>query len=127
MPVTHGQIQKFLSEFKDATRIFLHVVPRKKNLEFLIQYGLTPQQREDMILGLQVRDYVKGPESDDRSHGPKNIWFFGIEWVKCSIYTKLELCEEKSDETGETTRHAVCIGFHEAEWPMAYPYRKFER
>src|SRR5271154_81436 len=104
MPATYNQIQRFLSEFKEAAKIFLTVVPRKKNLEFLTQHGLTALQREEAILGLQVRDYVKGPESDDRSRGPKNLWFFGIELEKVSVYIKLELVEEEDERRVKRSR-----------------------
>lgn len=127
MPATYNQIQRFLADFKTAVKTFLNVIPRRKNLEFLLKHGLTAQQREDMILGLQVRDYVKGPESDDKSRGPKTLWFFGSEYEKLAIYIKLELIEEKDEETGVVVKHAICLGFHEAEWPMQFPYRKFER
>lgn len=127
MPASHSEIHRFLSEFKRAAQIFLPVIPRKKNWEFLTKHGLTARDREDAILGLQVRDYVKGPEADDRAGGAKTLWFFWIERDGLSIYVKLALVDERDEKTGEVIEHASCLGFHEAEWPMRYPFKRFER
>ena len=76
------------------------------------------------MLGLQVEDYWKGPEEDDKVRGgPRDIWFFGVDYQEIQIYIKLQLVEEKDAKSGQTRRHAKCISFHEAEWPIVYPYK----
>lgn len=123
MRSTRPQIKDFLSAFKQAAQLELNVIPRKKNLDFLTQHGFTPKERREVILGLQVEDYWKGPEEDDRARGPKDIWFFGVDYQGIQIYIKLQIVEEKDEQTGDTLKHAKCISFHEAEWEIRYPYK----
>ncbi|MDE2237050.1 MAG: hypothetical protein KGK30_04105 [Elusimicrobia bacterium] len=100
----------------------MNVIPREVNRDFLLKHGFTPRERVEVILGLRVENYIKGPEEDDRARGPKDIWFFGVEYEQVSIYIKLQLVEEKDAAAGKTLKHAKCISFHEAKWPMIYPY-----
>jgi hypothetical protein len=122
MPATPTEIKDFLSTFKQAARLDLNVIQREKNLEFLTRHGFTPKERKEVLLGLQVSDYCKGPEEDDKVGGPKDIWFFGVDYEGLQIYIKLQLVEEKDEETDDTMRHAKCISFHEAEHAMTFPY-----
>jgi hypothetical protein len=69
-------------------------------------------------MGLRVENYIKGPEEDDRARGPKDIWFYGVEYEGI----KVQLVEEKDAAAGKTISHAKCISFHEAQWPMSCPY-----
>jgi hypothetical protein len=122
MGASRKQVQNFLTDFKKAAQQELNVVPRKINLDFLTQNGLTPKERKEVILGLTVKDYFKGPEEDDRARGPKDIWFFGVEYQDLEIYIKLQSVEEKDASTGTAIKHAKCISFHQAQWPMRRPY-----
>ncbi|PIP82597.1 MAG: hypothetical protein CO113_10745 [Elusimicrobia bacterium CG_4_9_14_3_um_filter_62_55] len=122
MAASRKQVQNFLTNFKKAAQQELSVIPRKINLEFLTQHGLTPKERKEVILGLTVKDYFKGPEGDERAPGPQDIWFFGVEYQYLEIYIKLQLVEEKEESTGTAIKHAKCISFHQAQWPMRYPY-----
>ena len=123
MPATPTQIKDFLSAFKQSAQLDLNVIPRQKNLEFLTRHGFTPKERKEVLLGLQVGDYCKGPEEDDKARGPKDIWFFGVDYEGVQVYIKLQLVEEKDEETGDMMRHAKCISFHGAEHEMRFPYR----
>ena len=117
-----GRVQEFLSKFKTAAEKELVVISREINLHFLVQHGLSWRERKEVLLGLCVEDYIKGPEEDDRARGPKDIWFFGLEYREIEIYIKLKLVEETNMATGKMTQHAMCISFHEAKWPMSRPY-----
>jgi hypothetical protein len=123
MPATPTQIKEFLSVFKRAAQLDLNVIPRERNLDFLTRHGFTPRERKEAILGLSVKDYCKGPEEDDKAGGPKDIWFFGIAYEGVDIYIKLQLVDEKDEETGDTMRHAKCISFHDAERRLQFPYK----
>jgi len=122
MPSPKGRVQEFLSDFKMAAQRGLSVIPREINRDFLTKHGFTPRERLEVILGLRVEDYIKGPEEDARARGPKDIWFFGVEYEGIPIYIKLQLVEETGAAAGKTLKHAKCISFHEAKWPMSYPY-----
>ena len=117
-----GRVQEFLSDFKMAAQEELNVIPREINRDFLTRHGFTPRERKEAILGLRVENYIKGPEEDDRARGPKDIWFFGLEYQGIPTYIKLQLVDEKNMATGKTRKHAKCISFHEAKWPMSFPY-----
>ena len=123
MPATPAQINDFLSAFKRTAQLDLNVIPREKNLEFLTRHGFTPRERKDAILGLAVKDYCKGPEQDDKAGGQRDIWFFGIVYEGVEIYIKLQLVNEKDEETGDVMRHAKCISFHSAEHKLQFPYK----
>lgn len=122
MPSPKGRVQEFLSDFKTAAQGGLSVIPREINRDFLTEHGFTPRERLEVILGLRVEDYIKGPEEDDRARGPKDIWFFGVEHEGIQIYIKLQLMKEKDAVAGVTLKHAKCISFHEAKWPMSRPH-----
>ena len=123
MSATPTQIKDFLSAFKQAAQLDLNVIPRKKNIEFLTRHGFIPKERKEVILGLQVENYCKGPEEDDKAGGPRDIWFFGVDYAGVQIYIKLQLVEEKDEETDHKMRHAKCISFHEAERQMRFPHK----
>ena len=122
MSFPKGRVQEFLSDFKTAAQRGLSVIPREINRDFLTKHGFTPRERLEIILGLRVEDYIKGPEEDDRARGPQDIWFFGVEYEGIPIYVKLQLVEEKDAAAGQKLKHAKCISFHEAKWPMSYPH-----
>lgn len=120
MPVSSQQICQFLSLFKQASEKELYVPNRDKNRDFLARHGFTIQDRKDVIAGLQLKNYAKGPEPDDKDPaGPKNIWVFGVQYEGIAIYIKLKLIEESNH-----VNRAIVISFHEAEYPMRFPYRK---
>ena len=52
------------------------VVREDKNNEFLARIGMTPKERENIILSLESWHYIKGPVSDHKNHGEKEIWVF---------------------------------------------------
>ncbi len=113
------QVRQFLLDFKQTAEGELHVPNRDKNLAFLARHGFTARERKEIILGLRMDDYVKGPEVDDRwPDGPKCVWVFGVQYEGIHIYIKLKLIEEDKE------KRAICISFHEAEFSMRFPYRR---
>ncbi|MFH1134598.1 MAG: hypothetical protein V1816_00780 [Pseudomonadota bacterium] len=102
----------FLKEFKiliEKDRIW--VVQRDKNLTPL---GLNNTQCIQELLDLSVENYVAGPKKDrDR---PGVIWEFGKMIGDTEVYIKLKIADDGAE------KHAVCISFHPAEWPMNYPF-----
>lgn len=116
-----ASVAQFLTEAKKALRQpeGLLVVGRKKNLDSLAALGLTKKDQAEIIQGLQVEDYHKGPEPDrDR---PGDLWFFGPALDENQLYLKLKLV------TKGPVRLLKCISFHLAGRPLALPFRKEEK
>lgn len=108
---TVEEVTAFLQEIKArVTSQELHFVPR--NLQSLATLGMSHKHAEDVILGLTIENYSKGPE-DDHDGSPGAIWVFGEMVRQTTIYIKLKLDD----------RHARCLSFHAAESPLRYPLR----
>ncbi len=108
---------KFLKEFKMiATKgRGIDIVSRRKNLDSLAKLGLTKRNCKDEILGLSVVDYCAGPKPDKDRSG--QIWEFGKRISGRNVYIKLKI-----GQVGQQ-KIAKCISFHEAEFPLCFPFR----
>lgn len=115
------KITLFLKKFFDYWQPRCDVVPRKSNLEALIDFGLTPNQRKEIILNLKASDYFSGPkqEKNQVNFGGGEIWEFGVGSNGVSIYIKLKIQESK--DRGPV---AKCLSFHRAKWKIDYPYKE---
>ena len=109
-----GDVKQFLLDFKHAaTSGGVFLVPREGNMLTLQFLGLTKKNVEEILLGLSVADYAKGPITDkDR---PGDLWEFGKDIDGHEVYIKLKVVKDKS--------LAKCISFHIAKRQMKYPYR----
>lgn len=98
-----------------------HVVgsgdPENKTRAFMkaLDYRIVDVHR--VIQRLEVEDYSSGPLRDDKNR-PRDLWVFGRYLEEYEVYIKLA-----AYVAGGAVR-AVCVSFHEAEWPLAYPYKK---
>lgn len=106
------QIQLFLTQIKETiTSKNFVVIPRDKNNDFLAKTGMTPTERENIILSLESRHYVKGPASDHNNPKEKDIWVFKATYNGMDIYIKLKLLLDP-----DTDRFfGKCLSFHESE------------
>lgn len=106
------QIQLFLARVKEAisSKRFV-VIPRGKNNEFLAKTGMTPKEREKIILSLESRHYIKSPASDRNNPKEKDIWIFKETYNGIDIYIKLKLLLEP--DTGRF--FGKCLSFHESD------------
>jgi len=111
------QVSFFLKEFKKIVtqERGLDIVDRKKNLESLLQLGLTKKNCEHEILNLSVSDYCAGPKPDKDRSG--KIWEFSKTIGGHEIYIKLKIAQINS------VKIAKCISFHVAQHPIAKPFR----
>jgi len=87
----------------------------KNSIDHLADIGITASSREDIISGLEVENYSKGPEPETQ-YGGVAYWVFGTVIKKHEIYIKLTV--------NAKTFSPICISFHKAEIPMNLPYRK---
>lgn len=107
----------FLLNFKDAitSGSGVHLIPRDVNRQTLLYLGLTKRNLEEILLGLTVLDYCRGPEPDRDKQG--EIWEFGKEVKDENIYIKLKVTEVGGKKI------AKCISFHIAKYVLKYPYK----
>lgn len=110
-------IRGFLKDFKGSMAENKYEVKgnHKKNLDTLIQLGITTIQRDDVIRQLKVEDYCSGPFEDE--YKPKDsLWVFGKTIDEHEIYIKLKIDLNRNQ--------AICLSFHISEYPMRYPFKR---
>jgi hypothetical protein len=118
MEVNQKNITQFLVEFKKmiSTGQNFYFIGRPENNSAFISLGLTWSIFIKELLGLSVVDYSTGPDPDRDI--PGDIWVFGKEINGHEVYIKLRLFYDGSE------KKAKCISFHEADYPIKYPFRK---
>lgn len=110
------EVDTFLEEFKQKARIFEIVFyPRSKNYDALLSLGITPKQREELIMGLTVDNYYRGPTKDIDRDRP-DYYEFGINIEDKEIYIKLTM--------GKFNQSPHCMSFHDAVHPLDYPLKE---
>lgn len=108
-------VEAFLKSFKEKKKIWnIFFLNRDKNFDTLSSLEIRPIEREQVIDNLTAKDYSEGPKPEDW-HGSKEMWVFGKLLKGQEIYIKITLGVEGSN--------AICISFHIAEKPMAYPLK----
>jgi len=107
----------FLLDFKETVSAGsgVYLIPRDENRQTLSELGLTKRNLEEILLGLTVLDYCKGPDADRDQ--PGEIWVFGKEVKDEDIYIKLKVANVKAKKI------AKCISFHIAKFKLKYPYK----
>lgn len=88
---------------------------RQKNQNSLVELGITPNQRMEVIMNLSCYDYSEGPIVDALNNQGE-MWVFGKDVRGNEIYIKITL--------GKPNTHTICISFHKAEHPMSYPLKR---
>ena len=114
--ITKEQVEKFLEDFSLKVKIFgiRFRDDRQKNQNSLVELGITPNQRMDVIMNLSCYDYSEGPIVDALNNQGE-MWVFGKDVRGNEIYIKITL--------GKPDSHTICISFHKAEHPMCYPLK----
>lgn len=88
---------------KDRNGETFSIIPRVKNRNFMREYGLKLNDIKNIILGLSVEDYIKGPEEDEGGYVGE-VWFFEPRFRGIKLYVKLRIQDNKL---------VVCISMHE--------------
>lgn len=110
-------VRQFLYEFKSLIlEKKLIVKDHVKNMESLLELGLTVKLREEIILALSVLDYSAGPIKDKLKAG--HYWVFGKDVGGVEIYIKLKLAGPPGNE------YPICISFHKSERSLSYPFKR---
>ncbi|MDR8389903.1 hypothetical protein NC796_02055 [Aliifodinibius sp. S!AR15-10] len=110
-------VQQFLKRFKQKVKTWRIVFldDRSKNTQALLDLEITPKERKDILLKLEVEDYSEGPKPDEFDWG-SNLWVFGKIVKNEEVYIKITL--------GKESKPVICISFHIAEYEMNYPLKK---
>ncbi len=119
--IMRNAVVEFLDLFKGATELgYYQVRHREKNMQALLDMGMTEAERRTAILGLVPDDYVAGPKPDD-TDDKKEVWEFGKSIDDTNVYIKLRVAK---DPRKQHVYHALVWSFHEAEHPLRYPLRE---
>jgi len=117
---TRTEVVNFLNLFKGCLMLDrFSVKDREKNLQALIELGITTSERKESLLGLVPEDYVAGPKPDD-TDSTKEIWEFGKTVADKDVYIKLRVVPVPGRKN---LYHATIWSFHSAEYPLKYPLR----
>ena len=117
---TREEVVDLLSLFKSCIMVErMTVKDRQKNRQALIDLGITPGERREILLGLVPEDYVAGPKPDDTDE-TKEVWEFGRDVEGTEVYIKLRVVR---DPRRRTVYRALVWSFHEATYPMKYALR----
>lgn len=117
---TRQDVVDFLNLFKGAVTIGnLHIKDREKNIQGLLDLGISAEERKEIILGLMPEDYMAGPKPDDTDYH-KEVWEFGTTVANVDLYIKLRIAR---DTRKKNVYHATVWSFHQAEFPLKYPLR----
>ena len=117
--VTKKEVEKFLEDFSLKVKIFgiRFRDDRGKNQNALLELGITPNERLNVIMQLDCYDYSEGPIIDALNNQGE-MWVFGKDVRGNEVYIKITL--------GKLNAHTICISFHKAEYPMSYPFKENE-
>jgi hypothetical protein len=114
-----NEVKQFLLDFKQTATASsgIDLIPREGNMLTLSYLGITKKNFEEILLGLSVNDYCKGPIADDSK--PGELWEFGKNIDGEEVYIKLKVVKELN--------LAKCISFHIAKYPMRYSFKPNEQ
>jgi hypothetical protein len=116
--VEHDQVALFLKLLKTCAACDFRLERRPENMATLARLGMTIWDARDRILALKPKDYVNGPTPRD-SNPSQESWVFGINLQGASVYVKVSIRLEPA--------RCVCVSFHEAAYPMVFPYGEDKR
>lgn len=103
--INHDLIQNFINEIAKVDEIIF--VPTDKNKRTRLLLGLTVLDCEEIIKGLTVSDYIKGPEDDHDPAREGKVWIFKTNYDANVLYIKL-----KEVEIIRNNRVIRCLSCH---------------
>lgn len=120
MTSSKTEVARFLAMIKGFAQHEFVIIPRKKNRDFMLEWGIDHDTAKDIVMCLKTCDYVKGPCEDDRDLGRNDIWVFGkdLSWEGDTVETYIKVTISKS----EKGLGCICISFHESDYPLRYCY-----
>ena len=121
---TLEEVEAFLNEFQAKARVFgiIYNNDKEENFQTLLDLELRADERDNYIFALKPEDYYQGPDKNDYDSEEGNVWMFGIGIKKkrkrkiIPIYIKIYITKVNGAAN-------YCISFHEAKYPMTFPYK----
>lgn len=109
------RVRQFLLDFKQAASASngIDLIPGEGDMLTLGYLGITKKNLEDILLGLSVANFFKGPVQDGSHSG--ELWEFGKNMDGVDVFIKLKVVKDLN--------LAKCISFHIAKYPMQYPFK----
>lgn len=108
------EVEAFLRQFKPKMSVWgIFFLGRDKNLDTLKRLGMTPVEREEVIMDIEAEDFCEMINDTVGSLG--EMWVFGKDCRGQEIYIKISM--------GSPGSKTICISFHIAEHPMKYAFR----
>ena len=83
-------------------------------MQTLLDLDITPKLRKEIIMQLEVSDYIDGP-LEDTLYRKGEMWVFGKDVKYNDVYIKIS--------KGAEGCGAFCISFHIAERPLKYKFK----
>lgn len=110
------EVSLFLKRFKDKAKVFGVVFrdDRGKNQQALLDLEITALKRLEIVMNLEVGDFVEGP-LENTLNKVADMWVFGKKVKSQDVYIKISM--------GFTGSSAVCISFHIAEYKLTYQFK----
>lgn len=115
MDATKGEVEAFLSDFKQKMKVFDIVFSRSRgeNLRTVLELELSDTAVRKYVSELTVEDFYKGP-TKDRDDGP-DLWEFGKQIKNREVYIKVT--------RGHLNKPVICISFHFPIRTITYPFK----
>ena len=121
---TLEEVEAFLNEFQAKARVFgiIYNNDKEENFQTLLDLELRADERDNYIFALKPEDYYQDPDKNDYDSEEGNVWMFGIGIKKkrkrkiIPIYIKIYITKVNGAPN-------YCISFHEAKYPMTFPYK----
>lgn len=112
---TKQDVEKFLEEIraKEACGVitFMFLNQREKNAQALLDLDIPPDKRKEVILQLKAEDFYRIEEGVYQEQ--YEMVAFGKIVKGVEVYIKISV----------TKRNVICISFHQAEFPIIYPFK----
>lgn len=118
----HKVIQIIRSFNKLPNRNYIHLIPRDKLTQALVDFGFTKDEAKKEVSSLGIRHYCYGPSIDDneefRDEG--KLWFFKKKIDEGrEVYIKLKILEPQGCPIG-----IKCLSFHEPEHKIDHAFSR---
>jgi len=113
---TRDEVEQFLTTFNVKLNVFgvFFLDGREKNYQALLDLGISRIERMEIVKQIEVEDYSEGPILDNLN-GFGEMWVFGKDVKGHEVYIKISM--------GMPNTNTIVISFHEAEYPMSYPFK----
>lgn len=96
------KIKQIIDKDKCGDRFI--IVRTKKNIEFMREYCLTPEDVKDIVRQLSIEDCFSGPEEDRDVKYKGWIFKFNPVFEGTKLYIKIRI---------ENVKKAICLSIHE--------------